>query len=117
MWRKSKCQEVKNGDQPKITETHAKHKTNGVSVTKEMSKGNQIVLTKTNALVTPTQGETVALVAKFWRSNKICTRCLSSLFSLLLKSFLVTILYDEQHTLFLYLFFSFSVFIFCFVTM
>ena len=41
MWRKSKNQEVKNGDQPKMTETHAKHKTNGVSVTKEVSKGNQ----------------------------------------------------------------------------
>ena len=55
MWWKSKCQNVKDGDQPKMTETHAKHKTNGVSVTKENEQGNQNVLTKTNARVTPTQ--------------------------------------------------------------
>jgi hypothetical protein len=80
---KSKCQEVKNGDQPKMTETHAKHKTNGVSVTKEMSKGNQNVLTKTNALVTPTQGETVALVAKFGEATRFAqgTSLLFSLFA------------------------------------
>ena len=87
MWRKIQMSRSQNGDQPKMTETHAKHKTNGVSVTKENEQGNQIVLMKTNARVTPTQGETMALVAKFGEARRFAQNA-SLLFSLfLLKSF------------------------------
>src|SRR4051812_32268188 len=75
-----------------------------------MSKVTKIVLTNTNARVTRKQGETVALVA-IWRSNKICTRRLSSLFSLCLKAFGNSFcMMHNTHTLFLYLFLLFAPF-------
>src|SRR3954471_25040173 len=92
-----------------MTETHTKHKTNGVSATNKMSKVTKLVLMKTNARVTPTQGETVALVA-IWRSNKICTRRLSSLFSLCLKAFgnSFCMMHNTHRQSFLYLFLLFA---------
>ena len=75
---------------------------NGVSATWKMSK-NKMVLTKTTSSVSRQHKRDRGLVAKL-RSNKICARRLSSLFSLLLISFG---LFCVTHTLFLFLYFSF----------
>src|SRR3954471_11051195 len=101
-----------------MTETHTKHNTNGVSATNKMSKVTKIVLTKTNARVTATQGETVALVANR-RSNKICTRRLSSLFSLCLKAFgnSFCMMHNTHTFFFVSLFLFLYLFIFCVFTM
>ena len=98
---------------PNMTETHAKHQTNVVSVTKENEQGNQNVLTKTNARVTPTQ-ERPWLWLQNLRSNKICTRRLSSLLSLLLKSFGNSFVWYLSHTFFCnsFHFFTFLYFLF-----
>ena len=103
---------------PNMTETHAKHQTNVVSVTKENEQGNQNVLTKTNARVTPTQ-ERLWLQLQNLRSNKICTRRLSSLLSLLLKSFGNSFVWQLSHTLFvsLFQFCTFYIFSFHYVSM
>ena len=82
---------------------------------RKWAKVTKIDLTKTNARVTPTLGETVALVAKLGEATRFAQNA-SLLFSLCLKAFGNSFVW-WQHTLFLYFFFSFPLFIFCFLTM
>ena len=91
----------------KETRKHTQERTMGLARPRKWAS-NKMVLTKTISSVSRQHKRDRSLVA-YSRSNKICTRCHSSLFSLSAYK-LCTPLYRWTHTLFFYFFFFFSFF-------